>query len=208
MQSRDRLAFAEVMHAVHALYRVDLSEAVLGIWWEAMRSYDLAEVQHALNRHAMNPDNGQYLPKPADVVRLLQGSTLDVAHLAWTKLMRAVSRAGAYQSVVFDDPLMHAVVSDMGGWPELCRKRVEEIPFAEREFVERYRGYRVRGGATRYPSYLPGLAEQHNAAAGLPVAPPVLLGDAARARAVLSAGADSMALAVTPIAQLLPEHIT
>lgn len=203
MQQRDRAAFAELMHAVYALYRSDLSDAVLGIWWEAMRPFELDAVRDALNRHAISPDAGQYLPKPADVIRLLAGSTLDAAQLAWTKVQRAVRQAGAYVSVAFDDALVHAVLDDMGGWTTLCARPEKDLPFVEREFVERYRGYRTRGALERYPRYLPGLAEAHNASRGFASPAPLLIGDPVRAAAVMEGGAESTALPMRPLAALL-----
>ena len=68
------------------------------------RLTDLRAVADALNRHAVNPDNGQFLPKPADIVRLINGNTVDRALVAWSTVERAIRSTGPYQSVVFDSP--------------------------------------------------------------------------------------------------------
>ena len=118
----DADAFRKLMEGVFALYLRDLSETVLAIWWEAMRPYDLKAVKEALGRHAVNPDTGQYLPKPADVVRVIEGGTVDAATLAWVKLQDAAARVGAYNSVVFDDPHIQHAIADLGGWPFVWRQ--------------------------------------------------------------------------------------
>lgn len=109
-----------------------------------MKPFDLAAVKDALNRHCVNPDNGQFMPKPADVVKLLQGSSQDGALVAWAKVDRAVRQVGTYSTVVFDDPIIHRVVQDMGGWVALGDKREKEWPFVAKEFENRYRGYPMR----------------------------------------------------------------
>src|SRR6266850_1493447 len=98
------------MQGVHSFYGKDCSTFALDVWWAAMRPYDLSAVREALGRHCVNPDNGQWMPRPADVVRLTEGSTMDAAMTAWSKVDRAVRHVGCYRSVAFDDPLIHAVL--------------------------------------------------------------------------------------------------
>src|SRR5260363_431940 len=80
--------FQALIQGVYDFYGKDLSRFTLSLWWCAMRPYDLAAVTDALNRHCVNPDTGQFLPKPADVVRMLGGSTQDAALIAWRKSIR------------------------------------------------------------------------------------------------------------------------
>lgn len=202
MQPTDRAAFATLMHGVYDFYGKDLSDFAISIWWEAMRPYDLAAVQQTMSRHLMNPDNGQWLPKPADVVKLMGGGTQDSALLAWAKVDRAVRSAGPYQSVVFDDPIIHAVVSDMGGWTELCSHDENEWPFRAKEFEHRYRGARLRANLGGYPGHLPGLAEMSNKDQSRPVAPPLMIGDPARCAQVAKGGSDEPRLSMMPMRAL------
>jgi len=85
MTEADREPFFTLLGDVYAFYRTDFSTFVGRVWWTAMQPYDLAAVNDAMGRHCANPDTGQYLPKPADVVRMLQGSTQDSALVAWAK---------------------------------------------------------------------------------------------------------------------------
>lgn len=70
-------AFSELITAVYAFYRRDISEFAIQVWWNAMRPYAFEAVKHAINRHCVNPDNGQFCPMPADIVKLLEGSSRD-----------------------------------------------------------------------------------------------------------------------------------
>lgn len=167
MRQTERAEFVELLRAVFALYRAEFSEAVLGIWWGAMDSFSLDEVREALSRHAMDADAGMFLPKPADVVRQLGGTTQDRAALAWARVVRAISDVGHWESVEFGDPIIHRVVADMGGWEALCATLDKELPFAERRFRDAYRAW-LRHGLPPgdEPAHLPGRFEAVNGAHG------------------------------------------
>lgn len=187
MSPQDSIKFASLISNVYAFYRQDHSEFALSVWWEAMKPFDFEAVSDALSRHCVNPDTGQFMPKPADVVRLLRGSTQDGALVAWAKVDRAVLTVGTYRSVAFDDPAINAVLQDMGGWVALGAKTEDEWPFVAKEFENRYRGYRQRGEFD-FPKWLPGIAEAQNAQTGQRVEPPVLIGDERKAKLVLQGG--------------------
>lgn len=199
MNASDRPEFFAMIADVYAFYKSDFSEFAGRVWWEAMLPYDFAAVADALNRHCVNPDSGQYLPKPADVVRMLAGSTQDAALVAWSKVDRAVREVGTYRSVVFDDPVIHRVVTDMGGWVPLGAKGEDEWPFVRTEFVNRYRGYRMRSETPEYLPVLIGISDASNSKAGFACAAPTLIGSAEAAKAVLANGSDRPLLGVTQL---------
>lgn len=183
--------FAALVTSVYAFYRQDCSDFAVSVWWEACKPFDFEAVKGAFNRHAINPDGGQFMPKPADIVRLLQGSSVDGALVAWSKVDKAVRQVGTYATVAFDDPLIHAVLQDMGGWVEMGRKNEDEWPFVAKEFQTRYRGYRTQGGAGEYPRLLVGIAQAQNSQHGFQSQPPVLIGAPEAAKAVIRGGSDA-----------------
>lgn len=198
MRDSDKPDFLVALKGVHDFYRQDLSKFAGSVWWSAMQPYDLAAVVDALGRHAMNPDGGQFMPKPADVVKMLSGSTADAALQAWANVDRAVRVIGTYRDVGFDDALIHRVVYEMGGWIEFGRKTEDEWPFVRNEFVTRYRGYRMRSMAPDYPRVLVGIANAANSEKGMTQEPPVLIGNPEVASRVVAGGA------VTPLLQFTP----
>ena len=211
MQPTDRAKFLDALQGVYAMYRVELSEAVIAIWLQAMHGYELPAIVDAFGRHCMNPDTGQFLPKPADVVKMLHGTTLDSGQQAWVKALRGMQAVGSYETVCFDDPSINAVLYDMGGWVEFGRMTERDLPFRQKEFVERYRGYRMRGRLLAYPRELPGIFATQNTARGFGGPETVLIGDRKAAALVYRAGGDGVALAVTPLSealQLLPGAVT
>lgn len=188
MQQHEFDAFSEMLRAVAEYNRTQLSPGVIAIYWQGLQDLDLASVRKALNSHVQSPDAGQFMPKIADIRRMLGGTTQDAALRAWAKVDKAMRQVGTYASVAFDDALIHRVLHDMGGWVGLGQKTEDEWPFVGKEFENRYRGYAMRGDLPEYPPVLIGLSGADNATRGHQVEPPRLIGDADKARAVMSGG--------------------
>lgn len=190
MTPTDRERFASLLTDVLAFYGQKVSTFALSVWWEACQGLDLAIVQRALSRHAMDPERGMFPPKPADIVRQVQGTPTDRASRAWSRLIEAASRVGAYTDVAFDDPTIHAVVEDMGGWPTVCRTEAANLSYQQHRFTEAYRGYVNRGDLDRYPPRLIGdrSPDETYTSRGLPPPKPVLIGDPEKARQVMRGG--------------------
>jgi|GEM_PF-189973 len=188
MDEGDREAFAELVTEALGFYRQDVTEFQLEIWWEALRRFELAEVRKAFSFHIQNPDRGQFPPRPADVTRYLAGGSTDRALRAWSSVERAIKHIGPYRSIVFDDPIIHRVIDDMGGWLALCETSTErDLEFKGQEFRTRYQGYAVRRPQD-WPPQLPGYAEQDARARSLQPPDPVVYGDHQRALAVHEQG--------------------
>jgi hypothetical protein len=99
------------------------------------------------------------MPKPADIVRMIDGSNENQALTAWHKVLYAIQHIGAYESVKFDDPLIHLVINGMGGWTTLCRTNTKELHYRYAEFKERYAAYKHQK-IEYYPDHLNGLLNQ------------------------------------------------
>ena len=192
MQSHDLSQFRQLLTDVMAYYGKDCSKFMLSVWWQALNAFDLEQVQSSLQRHATDAERGQFAPKVADIGRLLQGTTTDRAAMAWGKVHEAMSSVGAYTDVVFDDPAIHAVIEDLGGWPKVCRNDIAELSYLQHRFQEGYRAY-VERGQFDYPRRLAGdRSPDHDyTSRGLPLPRPSLVGDRERAIAVLKNGSST-----------------
>ena len=180
LQLNDKAEFSRVLNSVSALYRVDLSPDVVELWWNVLADFDIAAIRQALTKHLRNPETGQFMPKPADVIRFMSGTTQDSALMAWAKVYKAVRLQGSWTDVTFDDPTTHAVLRDMGGWIKLCQMLETDVPFRAKEFENRYRAYaRLQELPATTPKVLIGRATLHNQAHGYgePAQPNVALTD-------------------------------
>ena len=212
MQPNEREAFAALLSDVHAYYRQNVSEFTLTVWAQALQSFSLEQVRNAMTRHATDPERGQFCPKVADIVRILQGTHTDRAQLAWGKALEAMSAVGAYQDVVFDDPAIHAVIEDLGGCPKVCRTESKDLSYLQHRFCEAHKAYTGRG-TFEYPRRLMGdrSPDHEYEAKGLPVPRPALIGNAEQARIVYQGGNVAGKTAITysaDLSRLLPRPPT
>lgn len=189
MRQADFDEFVDIIQVVAEQYWKRLSDGVIALYWQGLQDFELPAVRDALGKHLRNTDTGQFMPKISDIIRMLQGSSQDAAFSAWSKVDKAVRQVGPYDSVVFDDPIIHRVLHDMGGWIGICDKTDEAWPHVAREFETRYRGFKSRNERVEYPAKLIGVFEAHNAKEGKKVAPPMLIGDENKAKEVLEFGA-------------------
>jgi hypothetical protein len=188
MNTNEKQDFYKLVSSVMDYYKQDVSPFSLSLFWEALKGFEFEQVSAALTRHAMNPDNGQFAPKIADIVKQLSGTTSDKAKIAWGKAYAAMEQVGAYQDVCFDDGIIHLVIEDVGGWVKICRTETKDLGYVQHQFCESYRAYASRGNVV-YPSYLAGVhgTGENMArlrARGIKPPDPVLIGDHDKASSV------------------------
>ncbi|MEJ1937716.1 DUF6475 domain-containing protein, partial [Nostoc sp. NIES-2111] len=130
----------------------------------------------------------------------------DRAIAAWGKVVGAMSDVGAYTDVVFDDALIHLCVTDLGGWPKICRTPYDEQSYLQHRFCEAYRAYASRGVPTEYPSRLTGAGSGPDDYAKVGMKPPAprLVGNREAALRVLAGGTAALRLAAAPVLASLP----
>ena len=176
MFEADKKAFAAMMNSICKLYnKPQMDPELMRLCWTALEHLTLDEVCQGLNLHVRNPDTGMFLPKPADIIRHIDGSGDTQAKVAWSHVDKAIREEGAWTSVEFpDEPRIHAVISDMGGWIKLCSTTEQEYPFKQNEFEKRYRGYLQRK-PENYPATLVGIAQAQNEAQDFPIPSPVII---------------------------------
>jgi hypothetical protein len=196
MQTSDKKRFLTVLTGVADYYKQELSPGVIALYWQGLKQFDIDAVEKLFWDHTQNPDNGQFMPKIADLTRGMQGRTQDQAALAWAKVDNAVRRVGNYQDVVFDDALIHRVVAEMGGWIWFGQQLEDEWPFIAKRFENMYRGYRVRAETPEYQPVLIGICSAQNQKEGFQSQAPILIGNAEKAKQVMRLGVNKPVLGI------------
>lgn len=192
MRAEQYPQFRETLTSALSFYRQDVTPFMLDVWWQACQGFDIEQVAKALTAHAMDPDHGHFAPKPADIVRQLGGTATDRALLAWGKVLDAIQSVGSYTDVVFDDPAIHAVIEDLGGWVKVCRGETKDLGYLQHRFTEAHRAYSGRKFFD-YPRALRGdrAPDEAFARRGLPAPKPAVVGNVERAREVYSLGSSN-----------------
>ncbi len=177
MKTEDKARFAQLMTGVAEVYGREMSEAGLSIWWQALDGYDFDQVARAMSAHSKDPERGQFMPKPGDIVRLTDGTATDAAVAAWAKVDYALRRVGGGPSWVFDDPKIHRALDQIGGISALSNCPSEkDLTFLREQFCKRYASTQNTGP---YPARLSGWHTTGE---------PALIGDPERCRQVMAGG--------------------
>ena len=166
--------FAKIMQPVSELYGKNLTPEALNLWFGLLKEYSIEEIQNAFSWYIQTESR---MPLPADILKILRGSEEDLALAALIKVETAMSRHGSYATVVFDDPVIHAVIDELGGWIRCCHVTESEFPWWKREFRERYKHHARYGLPPRLPATLMGIIDERNLPLGKQPQKPVVIGN-------------------------------
>lgn len=180
------LELLKMLGGVYSFYEKELTEFHYAVWVRALEGFELGAVAAAFDAHMMDPESGKWLPKPADITKVLQGTRAERSAVAWSLVLQACQRVGAYASVAFDDPVVHCVIEDLGGWPAVCHVEIDELPFLEARFHKAYAAHAKAG--TQHPPRLVGITDASNGLRGYGHSVPVLIGDPKKAALTLTTG--------------------
>ena len=103
------------------------------------------------------------MPKLAEILEYARPDTESIATIAWNDVERAISKAGAYQSVTFEDKVVNSVIDALGGWVWICSQDMSEIKWVKKEFNKLYGIHLKR---ENHPTHLIGVVERSNGIAG------------------------------------------
>lgn len=182
-EAKTRLASA--LKAIYEMHDKAITEAVIKLWWALVQVKGIDEVLEALTEHTMSPA-GKFLPKPADIIEIIDGPKTGVATDAWYKVLLGLKR-GTNVSVVFDDPIVNTVISRMGGWINFGGLEEKQLGFKEKNFKELYIHY-LSNPPEQPVSHLIGREEDINTRLGYQIDPPILIGDKTKALQNYQAG--------------------
>ena len=181
MDKTDLKAFEQIMTSLNELYgdpSKQISDLKMELYYKALSDLSIEQLNDAVNILCQTKTIKTW-PLPAEIRQAVEGNPQDKAQVAFDKLITAVRSIGSYQTVIFDDPAIHAFVQSYGGWEEICDKTVDDWKYMRNEFVRGYTGFcRVNG----VPLQLTGIHDAVNRAKGLEHAiPPAIVGDTAKA---------------------------
>jgi hypothetical protein len=196
MEETDKKRFAELIAGLAQTFLTDVSIIDIENYWLFLRGYSIADMELAIVNFCTSPEGNRFMPKPGELIAALEGNATQQAQQAWTKIINAIRQIGGDATVVFDDPLIHSVLRDMGGWIRLCGMYSKDEPFKQREFESRYVAYR-RNPPKEYPRKLIGRMDAGNSLLGYSINKvPILIGDEKKASTVYLKGQEAAKLSL------------
>jgi hypothetical protein len=162
MTAGDAPRFTAGLMALAELCETPMPETKLALYFKALADLSIEQVEAAVEILARTSCH-YGMPKPVHIREAALGSPQDVAVLAWERVLTALRHHGGYVSVDFQDPIIHRVVEDLGGWVKLCDlpSDPKEQAYRMQDFMKLYRVYQVKLPG-RAPDHLPGRCEIDN----------------------------------------------
>jgi len=157
---RNRAKFSEFMTIISEMFEKRPSTALTEIYWTSLKPFTDEQCKKAFNEVILS---SRFFPKPVDIIETIRGTQGNRATEAWTEVLGALRKKGAYSSVKFNDPAIHTTIEAMGGWIELGNMLVGDEKWKQKEFEKLYPIMERRGG---HSEYLAGRIEINNSAKG------------------------------------------
>ena len=165
MNTEDKNKFKEVMTMISINYNEEVGNAKLRLWWTLFNQYPIETFEQAVHAHIVCPDSGMFPPKPANITKMIQGTTKQneqniesEAELAWISVFNAIRGCGSYGSPSFKNPKIGPILSSMTDWFNLCQCSMKELDWKKKEFISLYSTV-SNTELEKLPSQLKGLIE-------------------------------------------------
>lgn len=147
-----------------------LSDRAMMTVFKVMSCYSFDDIDMALDKFMMNPDEGMYHLQPPSIVKIIEGNSESAAMIAWTEVDKVIRSVGVGDDLVLADRISMRVIEDLGGLIRTQDLSDKDLPFFGKEFKILYQRYRI-SGCNRYPEKLLGTSNIQREAHGLPLLP-------------------------------------
>ncbi len=190
MNINDKKQFATMWTEACALYGRSVTTNGLSLVFSILEKYTIEQVSKAISLHAQDSVNGRFPILPTHVISHIEGQANERGGSAWQKLINAMERVGSYEDVVFDDPIIHAIVESEGGWQRLSGMTYDDLKYVQNRFMQQYPQYVSKSGQFDYPKILGGSINSDRSAQGLEKHTPKMIGNQQKCLSVLENGSD------------------
>ncbi|MES2218944.1 MAG: hypothetical protein V4501_11100, partial [Pseudomonadota bacterium] len=119
MRKEDENKFGQLMSTIAAHYKSELSVLIIDMYWESLKQYTYEEVRDATFTHLKDVEKGQFMPKIADLIGIIQTSKGTDSKTAWLEVMNEIRRVGSYSAPNVPERSLEAI-RRIGGWRNIC----------------------------------------------------------------------------------------
>lgn len=146
-------------------FGLSVSDARMGIYAEMLADLPIEKIKAGIITIIKTRTFGGNLPTVAEIREAIDSEGVPLesrAAIAWDKAMYALHSHGTYQSIKFDDPLIHHIIVQWGGWAEFGNWPADQTHWKRRDFMKLYEQYAKNGGLPEPRQHLIGVAEYEN----------------------------------------------
>ena len=144
MEKSRKERFWAAMKALGETFDREITEGKLDAYSFALKDLPIEEIEKG-TLEVMRTRKTASFPKPGEIREASQGNIELEAIMAFEVVEKAIRKYGAYQSVVFDDPVISRTIANLGGWVKMCRTPIEEAKWIKKDFLRLYDAFSSRG---------------------------------------------------------------
>ena len=138
MNKSDRNKFLAILETLHTMHDKQGSKVLIDLYWSVMKPYSIEKFTTAVENHISDPDKGMFFPKPADLIKVMQGDTNKAASKAWQSVIRRLERLGDSKPFESSDTAVLEALGAIGGYNRLCTLTYTQINDLEKQFLDSY----------------------------------------------------------------------
>ena len=144
VKKMNRKELSEVLFMFGEIYNKDITEGIIGVYFDIFKDYSANEFKKAAY-NVIKTHKFTSIPTPAHILEYIEGTSDDKALVAWHLARQAVVDIGYYDSPKFKNQIISNCIDAEGGWQEFCSIKTDNLPFAEKRFLDLYRIFIKRG---------------------------------------------------------------
>ena len=146
MKPEDRERFCVAMGTMAEVFQKKPSQSLAEIYFDVLKDMDIDTFEKACARLFNTRTITGTFPLVAEIREAAGGGKHALVlriQQAWDKFIYALRRHGYYDSVIFDDPIIHAILRSWGGWLEWSGNRdmddkEEDLKWVRKDFEKLY----------------------------------------------------------------------
>lgn len=160
MHIHDFARFAACMKTLQETFTPDkpITKEKTGLYFKLFSDFSIESFESACFS-VLNSKTISIFPTPGEIRAAGSDDMKAKIEMALSKVEKAVDRHGPNCTLIFDDPVIHVVVSRMGGWEWICTRNVEEWKWIRKDFRELY-GIYAKQSMLDVPEKLQGVSER------------------------------------------------
>ena len=128
---KDENGFKEQVVMLGEVFDKKITGGLIKIYWETLRQYSDEQAANAISAHVRT---GTFFPRPADLIKLIDGTSEENAHEAWAEVLRQLTD---FANAKFD-PATERAVQAMGGAEYLSHMSYHDLEFKKKDFLDYY----------------------------------------------------------------------
>jgi len=150
----DYKEFIDIMNILGAAFNRKMNELLYKAYWQSLRDIDIGSFKRSAESVLKT---SRFFPTIADLRN--EPSAKDRALLAWEAVIKGVQLYGYYESVKFQDPIIHSVIRAMGGWKMVSASELNN--YDQKTFCDFYAAFSNSNGE-KSSEHIKGFHEEYN----------------------------------------------